>query len=581
MVVAASNPNANPNAPGASLNPPQFAANVRAADAAFPPDEFHTVQNVPVFAEHETTSRDGRRLRFGPPELQAVANRCNQRIRDTGDYAAVVIGHTSAPDDPHQKEPEVVGFAGPFKLGTLGQSGGKQRAAILADFHFFKADLEKAKKYPRRSPELWLEDRYEEMFLDPIALLGAEAPRLDMGLLYSAMYHGRLRERYTAVAPSAGNVAIRDDDIQPEHYQEGSPMLGPDDIRQIVEALESLDWVQGVKELLAANEGNNASFGDEPAPPLDPAIPGPAGPEMGQPAPAAGPADGLPADLPGPMPSQPAPGNPDGPLSGADSAPMAPPTSPDPGPAPAPASPPPAPSAPAGNPAGPPEAPDADVEKEKLSRYAAMDELEDEEFEEYARSRRDRKRRKYAAGEDDDEPEELDELDVDPKPDDAPADPPAKPKEAYRRSGEVLALRRELDQVKQRLDGERAARVEAERYSLLAERRQMYAFDLEDETERCRYAKMNDEQFADHLKVIEQNYKQIPLGAQLPTFTPQAQRAADTAPTRIGGGAAREHYSKETSDAAREWCERRSLAGKAYDYEVAVKTLREGKVLPE
>lgn len=213
-----------------------------------------------------------------------------------------------------------------------------------------------------------------------------------------------------------------------------------------------------------------------------------------------------------------------------------------------------------------------------------MDELEDEEFEEYARSRRDRKRRKYAAGEDDevlDELDELDELDVDPEPNDTPADPPAKPKEAYRRSGEVLALRRELDQVKQRLDGERAARVEAERYSLLAERRQMYAFDLEDETERCRYSRMNDEQFADHLRVIEQNYKQIPLGVQLPTFTREAQRAADTAPTRIGGGAAREHYSKESSDQARAWCERRALAGKPHDYETALKTIREGKTLPE
>jgi hypothetical protein len=340
--------------------------------------------------------------------------------------------------------------------------------------------------------------------------------------------------------------------------------------------------VQDVKEMLAANQGNNASFGDEPAPPLDPMAgdpaAGPAPPDMGQPAPGAGPADALPADLPG-SPPQPAPGNPEGPLPGADLAPGAPPAPAASAPAtpPAPASPPP-PSDPAG---GPPEAPDADAEKERLSRsrYAAMDEIGDEEFEEYARSRRGRKRRRYAADEDDDDFDG--DMDVDPEPDDEPADPPPKPREAYRRDGEVLALRRELDQVKQRLDGERSARVEAERYSLLAERRQMYAFDLEEETERCKYGKMNDDQFADHLRVIEQNYKQIPLGAQLPTFTPQAQRAADTAPTRIGGGAAREHYSKESSDQARAWCERRALAGKPHDYETALKTLREGKSLPE
>lgn len=582
---------ANPYAPA----PPQ--ANIRAADAAFPPDEFHTIANVPVFAEHETTARDGRRLRFGPAELQAVCDRCNQRIRDTGDYAALVLGHTSAPDDPHQKEPELVGFAGPFKLGTLGQSGGKQRTAILADFHFFRSDLEKAKKYPRRSPELWLEDRYEEMFLDPIALLGAEAPRLDMGLLYSAMYHGRLRERYTAVAPAAGNVAIRDDDFQREPYQQEEPsaMLGPDDIRQIVQALESLDWVQGVKQLLAEQSGNNATVGGEMGPPAGPAAPpmppAPMPPAPPNAAPPGAPPTAEPPAGPPAGPTPPASGDMDAPAPGGE-------------PSPPPAAPPESPSAPSG---GPPEAPDADADKERLCKYAALDEmdLDDEEIEEYVRGRKRRKghRKHYEAGGDDIDPSDEGNpttADVEGSPgphgdgsnddeDDAAGEyQTASPPQKYQRNGEVLALRRELDALKQRLERthtqvqqERAARVDAERYSLLSERRQMYAFDLDKEIARCRYARMNDEQFSEHLQAIEENYRQIPLDASLPTFTRQAQQAADSAPNRPGAGAERERYSKEQSDTARAWCERRAIAGKDYDYGAALEALRTGKSLPE
>src|SRR5574340_384506 len=91
-------------------------ANVRRPGEAFDPNIWVTVQNVPVFKEHTTTrstcracgehNRDGvcpacgtpaEVLRFGREELEAIANRCNQRIRETGDYAALVIGHTPDP----------------------------------------------------------------------------------------------------------------------------------------------------------------------------------------------------------------------------------------------------------------------------------------------------------------------------------------------------------------------------------------------------------------------------------------------------------------------------------------------------
>ncbi|GAG42717.1 unnamed protein product, partial [marine sediment metagenome] len=178
-------------------------ANVRET-GDFPLDEFETIPNVPVFAEHKTTARDGRELAFGMAELSMVAKRCNQRIADSGDYAVVCFGHTPSPDE-NKPMPELCGYAGPFKIGRLGKDN---RPAILADFHIHKDDMGKFKRHPRRSPEVWLEDKYEDMFLDPIALLSAECPRLDMGLLYSAMKSGRVVEKYTAVAPAAGNAFV-------------------------------------------------------------------------------------------------------------------------------------------------------------------------------------------------------------------------------------------------------------------------------------------------------------------------------------------------------------------------------------
>ncbi len=241
---------------------------------SFPDAEFDNVPNVPIFAEHKTRSQpseehpEGRELNFGKDELKAVCDRCNRRIEETGDYAAIVLGHTPTPEQVaagNAKQPELVGFAGPFRLGLIG-SHDRPRWAILADFHTFKADAEKVRKNPRRSPELWLEDSYEQMFLDPISLLGAEAPRLDMGLLYSARKQGRQVERYSAVAPAATSVFVpahgpsaperKPTTTRPKAYsatakppkQESTIMLDQDEVKQIADAISQLDWAVWCKE---------------------------------------------------------------------------------------------------------------------------------------------------------------------------------------------------------------------------------------------------------------------------------------------------------------------------------------------
>lgn len=247
-------------------------ANTRPASARFDPKLFETIADVPVFAEHETEAKDGRKLRFSYNELKAVCDRCNRRINETGDYAGVTVGHTPDPDSDKDM-PDLVGFAGPFKMGLLGEAGSRRRYAILADLHVYRDQLERVKRHPRRSPELWLEDRFEDMFLDPIALLGAEPPRLDMGLLYSANYQGRMTHKYTAVAPSSGSVFVSSIESNRRNYaaenQGDRTMLTPDDIGQIVDALEQLDWVGWVRQKIEEERGNNSSMGGPDGPPRE------------------------------------------------------------------------------------------------------------------------------------------------------------------------------------------------------------------------------------------------------------------------------------------------------------------------
>lgn len=293
-------------------------AQVVPADHVQHDQDYAHFRNVPVFVEHETTARDGRSLKFGRKELAQVADRCNRRIQDSGDYAAVVIGHTpeKADDQAGEKTAKAVGLAGPFRLGRL-----NDKYAILADFHIRKQNVPLLKDYPRRSPELWLADDYAEMFFDPISLLGAEAPRLDMGLLYSRRRatDGRVVETYSASMPGAMNVFVpATTDVRPDKKKDyaaaakpaqspstrKAPMaLQDDDVRQIVDALEALDWVQWVKSQMAKGdeEPHAEPDGDEGMPPDDdtpPELPlddeqAPPPPPAPEEAPAPGPSDAM------------------------------------------------------------------------------------------------------------------------------------------------------------------------------------------------------------------------------------------------------------------------------------------------
>ena len=520
-------------------------ANVRRAEDPFPAGGYVTIQNVPIFAEHRTKSSGGRDLHFGRQELQAVVDRCNRRINETGDYAAISIGHTSDPGDAVQKEPEVIGGAGPFRLGLLGEPGARQRYCILADFHVQRDKVAAYNAHPRRSPELWLEDSYEEMFLDPISLLGAEAPRLDMGLapliptdagtdgavLYSAMKSGRIREKYAAAGPSCASVFVPAAEGAQRKYAaepaQTSPkdkiMLAPEDIRQIVDAIESLDWVVAVKDMVAQREYQE----QEPAQPaVDPLAPdAPPGPEAANPA----------------APTPPAPPTPE---------------------APAPEAPAPA----AETPAAPPALP-ADDKPEK--RYAAgedkgashpkLEDLTEEEIEKYLSSRR---AKKYAAEES------------------APEGTVA-PEKAATAQGSVAGESQTAEKAKYSKMESRIAELEADRSkqtdeirkAKLQQLRYHRAFDLEKHIERCRYGKMTDSQFSDHCEMIGEMATPTLANQPMP-FSEALLDAAQPAPSVRQQP---ERYTKELVEKATQYVLDQATAGRPVAYETVLENMVNGR----
>jgi hypothetical protein len=412
----------------------------------FSSDTFLSVQDVPVFVAHEAELSDGRRVVFGPEELAAIAANCNRRIEETGDYAVVTIGHTPSPGE-NKPEPEVVGFAGPFRLGEF---AGKP--AILADFHIFLEYKDALKRYPRRSPEFRLVEDLRQTHLDPIALLGAEPPRLDMGLtlLYSQREGDLLVERYAAVLPAGSNTFVPSENK--ERYTMDETLL-----KQIVEALENLDWVQWIKRKMAEEAASKEEGKQDPEK-----------------------YEGQPSDK---------------------------------------------------------------VDPEKAKQI-----LDEGKVHGQPLTEEQRKMFGAAASREKDADREL--------------------RERYQLLEQHLQRQRtELEQLRQDVEAERASRVNAERYSQLVQLRQVYAFDLEKEVERCRASKMTDSQFQDHLSVIRENYRRIPVGERLPPLG-AAVELEDS----------REQYSEDIRRRALEIAKRRKESGESCTYEEILEAVKAGKL---
>ncbi|MGO9108534.1 MAG: hypothetical protein ACLP9L_04810 [Thermoguttaceae bacterium] len=565
------------------------AANIPGAELRFPAEQYVTLPNVPVFREHQTRAVDGRQLQFGMQQLQAVSNRCNRRIAETGDYAGIVIGHTPDPEDPNGQQPELVGYAGPFRMGTIGE-GDRKCWAILADFHIMRQDLAKVRKHPRRSPELCLEDTYEEMFLDPIALLGAEAPRLDLGLvtgaqggdgasqptpdgmarkLYSFVRDGRRVEKYAMGAcamPSAGNVFTPSSNLslsktpskKPQQYAanpqpETTSMLTPEDISAVVEAFLATDAGQFLVTEMKAKQGANAIVPAGQEPPADEIQP-PAD-EIENPIAAA--AETAPAGPKAPPETNPTPPSPE----------IAPPAE---GGAPAAKKPEELPAAHA--------EPDGD-EGEKAKKYAAAcssaDGMSDGEMEKYLSQRwkHSPKWKKYGAAESasiegGEKTPEGDVVQASGDPQGSGAAPPAKelkPTQLYSR------LESKVQELQGQLTQEQIARKRVERYSRLQGLSAEFIMDPEDEMTLTE--DMSDEQFERHVeKTVREHYQRNPVG--LPWASPPDAATTHRDPSHPG------HKPKETTqkdvDCAVEKYQRKRAAGESCDFAAILEEVKAG-----
>lgn len=130
------------------------------------------IPNVPLLDEHLPASP---RLpaHFGPKELQRVADATNRLRDDTGDYPAIILRHTGDTNP----DPPVVGYAGNFRVGSIGRV--RPRACLYCDWWIKDEHAETVRNHPRRSVEIWP----DKWIIDPIAILGADAPERYLGML--------------------------------------------------------------------------------------------------------------------------------------------------------------------------------------------------------------------------------------------------------------------------------------------------------------------------------------------------------------------------------------------------------------
>jgi hypothetical protein len=195
-------------------------------------NDYVIVEDVFILDEHQMKIGD-KVIDINEQKLQDIADRNNRRIHNTGDEIPLIIGHTKDGAD-EKDQPEVVGYASNLRVKDFMNTGKK---AIAATFKYHKASADLAKKFPRRSVELWTRD----WKLDPIALLGATTPERDLGLV-------RFKRK------------------GPRKYSRVLPMTGTQDTNEIVAgvvaALQQSDVWQFVQSQMRANQGMEMGIDD-------------------------------------------------------------------------------------------------------------------------------------------------------------------------------------------------------------------------------------------------------------------------------------------------------------------------------
>jgi hypothetical protein len=282
-------------------------------------------------------NRTGGMLKLDKKRLEQIAAIQNQRIHDTGDATPIIIGHTKR-NKKENEQPELTGWATRFNVVPFldGKTYGLQAVPWSRP-----EKIENFEKYPRRSAELWTDPD----LLDPISILGANTPRLDLGLhrlqrdgIEDEVYVPRHNHTGTPLYLEMNMADDNDTDSGSKPADKGGESGGTNGggrSSALSELLNSPEWKQVQQQLAEFSEiaqvigpmlqEMQAGQGGPGAPPPGPGAvppPGPGGPGAMPPGPApevpaqmAGhpfpnPSMGHPMSTPAPMPHQPAPPQP-------------------------------------------------------------------------------------------------------------------------------------------------------------------------------------------------------------------------------------------------------------------------------
>lgn len=187
-------------------------------ESRFTPDQYQRLNNVAMFHEHTVPAqtiqdKEIPAQHYGRDELAEMVDGMNDRILDHDEFSPITRGHTGqkpGAKDGDRQMPEVLGFAGPYKLGMIGRKN--PRWAIFGTEYHMKDAVPELKKRVGRSPEVWRYSRMRDRFFYPIATLGEEMPRLNLPPAHysrrSADESPVFVECYSAVFPGGSNTFV-------------------------------------------------------------------------------------------------------------------------------------------------------------------------------------------------------------------------------------------------------------------------------------------------------------------------------------------------------------------------------------
>lgn len=210
------------------------------------PGKFIVRRAVPIFCEH-TDPITGEKV--GRAKLETLARNTNRREQEEGVPMGIVIGHT-----PGRKEEEIqhVGYARNHRVAKFGP---KQKLGIVSDFYYKPECYEKAKQYPHRSIERWVDDE----IMDPVSLL-ARTPQLDLGLLLPD--DGHPVQKKLAVNDGCELMVYARGGVRRVYQMsEESPCM---DLTEFLDGLETL--IQRARATCGGGEGGEPMTNPEPQP---------------------------------------------------------------------------------------------------------------------------------------------------------------------------------------------------------------------------------------------------------------------------------------------------------------------------